>query len=223
MRSGDSADLTGRAVIRNAALRLFAEHGADAVSVRQIADTAGVSPALVLHHYGSKAGLREAVDQYAATQFDVLFEDAAQVGEVLTEGSSASIAELFAQALQTDSPLPAYFRRLVLDGDPAGTAMFRRWFEVSRVLLDQLTAAGFANPADDPEVRAAFLLAADLVLLLLREPLTDVLGVDPLSPDGLTRWAAGVTQIYREGALAVPPAATDESAGESRRGKRAKR
>jgi AcrR family transcriptional regulator len=56
-------DLTARAAIRNATLRLFADRGPDAVSVRAIASEAGVSPALVLHHFGSKAGLREAVDQ----------------------------------------------------------------------------------------------------------------------------------------------------------------
>lgn len=210
MRSVNEGDLTGRAVIRNVALRLFADHGPSAVSVRQIAQEAGVSPALVLHHYGSKAGLRKAVDRYAAAQFDALFEDTEEVGEVLTTGSSASIAELFARALPPDSPLPAYFRRLILDGDPAGHQLFRRWFEVSRVLLDRLVAAGFATPSQDPEVRAAFMLSADLVLLLLRGPLTDVLGVDPLSREGLPRWAAEVTQIYRQGALAVPAEATDE-------------
>ena len=205
MGSANDDDLTGRAVIRNAALRLFADHGPAAVSVRQIAEAARVSPALVLHHYGSKAGLRAAVDQYAAAQFDALFEDAAGLGEVLTSGSSASIAELFARALPADSPLPSYLRRLVLEGDPSGGALFRRWYDASRLLLEHLTTAGFARPTEDPEVRAAFMLSADLVLLLLREPLTDVLGVDPLSPSGLPRWAAEVTRIYREGAFATMP------------------
>lgn len=44
---------TARAVIRDEALRLFAERGPDDVTVRQIA-AAGVSPALVVHHFGSK-------------------------------------------------------------------------------------------------------------------------------------------------------------------------
>jgi AcrR family transcriptional regulator len=209
VRSEPLGDLTSRAAIRNAALRLFAEHGPDAVSVRQIAEAAGISPALVLHHYGSKAGLRQAVDEHVAAQLDALVEDADDVGEVLTTGSNASIAELFARALPLDSPLPAYVRRLVVDGDPGGRVLFRRWYDVSRVLLDQLAEAGFATPSEDPEVRAAFLLAADLVVLVLREPLADVLGFDPLSKEGLTRWAAEVAQIYREGALAAPPPTTD--------------
>ena len=36
--------------------------------MRQIAGEAGVSPALVLHHFGSKAGLREEVDGYVAAR-----------------------------------------------------------------------------------------------------------------------------------------------------------
>ncbi|MFG1906092.1 TetR/AcrR family transcriptional regulator [Kribbella sp. NPDC048928] len=210
VRSGGDGDLTGRAVIRNVALRLFADQGPDAVGVRQIAEAAGVSPALVLHHYGSKAGLREAVDQYAAAQLDALMEDVDEIGEVLTAGSSASIGELFAQALPADSPLPIYLRRLLLSGDPAGRALFLRWFEVSRVLLGRLVDAGFASPATDPDVRTAFMLSADLILLLLREPLTDALGFDPMSGDGLTRWAAEVARIYREGVLIVPASERDE-------------
>jgi hypothetical protein len=48
------------------------------------------------------------------------------------------------------------------------------------------------------------MLSADLVLLLLREPLTEALGFDPTAGDGLTRWAAEVTRIYRDGVLIVP-------------------
>lgn len=209
MRSADDGDLTAKAVIRNAALRLFAESGHSAVSVRQIAEAAGVSPALVLHHFGSKDGLREAVDRYAAAQLDALLEAPDEVGDVITSGSNASMAELIARVIPPGSPLPAYLRRLLLEGDAAGRALFRRWYEVSRTLIEQLIAAGYATPTKDPEVLAAFMLTADLALLVLREPLTDALGFDPVSPDGLTRWAAEVARIYREGALVVPDETTD--------------
>jgi Bacterial regulatory proteins, tetR family len=47
MRSAPD-DRTARAVIQDEALQLFAERGPDAVTVRQIAAAAGVSPGLVI-------------------------------------------------------------------------------------------------------------------------------------------------------------------------------
>lgn len=46
-----------RAAIADAAQRLFAERGYDATSVRAIAAEAGVDPALVIRHFGSKEAL----------------------------------------------------------------------------------------------------------------------------------------------------------------------
>ena len=69
-----SSDLTAKATIRNKALRLFADRGPDAVTVRDVAAAAEVSPALVMHHFGSKAGLREAVDEHVAQTFDAMLD-----------------------------------------------------------------------------------------------------------------------------------------------------
>lgn len=52
-------DLTARARIRDAALKHFTESGFAKATIRDIARTAGVSPGLVRHHFGSKEGLRE--------------------------------------------------------------------------------------------------------------------------------------------------------------------
>ena len=46
-----------RSAIQAAATPLFAEHGFNGVSVRAIAAAAGVDPALVIRHFGSKEGL----------------------------------------------------------------------------------------------------------------------------------------------------------------------
>lgn len=46
-----------RVAIRDAAVRLFAERGYAGTSVRDIAGDAGVDPALVIRHFGSKEGL----------------------------------------------------------------------------------------------------------------------------------------------------------------------
>src|SRR5689334_16324922 len=204
--AGDEGDLTAKANIRNAALRLFAEHGHDAVTVREIAAAAAVSPALIVHHFGSKDGLRAAVDSYAAQAFDALFEmDERDVAEALTEGGGASLAEMFARAFPPGSPLPAYLRRLLLVNDPAGAALFGRWYALTRRLLDSMTAVGAARPARDPAVRAAFLLVNDLALILLRNQVAAAIGVDPLTPEGITRWAKEVTAVYTTGAFMTAP------------------
>ena len=65
--------------------------------------------------------------------------------------------------------------------------------------MDSLVRAGLADPGADPAVRVGFLLANDLAVLLLREHLADVLGVDPLSGEGMARWAREVLTIYAAG------------------------
>ena len=58
------ADLTAKAKIRNAALDMYAEQGEDRVSMRAVAARAGVTVGLVQHHFKTKDGLRQAVDEF---------------------------------------------------------------------------------------------------------------------------------------------------------------
>ncbi len=203
----DRGDLTARATIRNAALQLFADRGPDAVTLRQIATRAGVSPALVVHHFGSKDGLRAEVDAFAARAFDAIFEamPTEELVELLVGGASrGSLAEAFARGFPPGSPLPAYLRRLLLTNDPAGAALFGRWYAATRRLLDVMVEMGVARPSEDPDTRAAFFLANDLALILLRDPIAMAIGVDPLTPEGMDRWAGEASTIYAEGAFRAP-------------------
>jgi AcrR family transcriptional regulator len=188
-------------VIRDEALRLFAEWGVDAVTMRQIAAAAGVSPALVVHHFGSKEGLRRAVDARVAAVFDGLFEVAD--GADWTDPSfGGSLAEALVSQLPPDSPIPAYLRRLLLSRDESGRTLFRRWYDVGLAMLDQMGAAGVLAPSDDPPMRAAFLMVNDLAVLLLRDHLAALLGTDPLSGEGVGRWVREVLAVYRDGLFA---------------------
>jgi AcrR family transcriptional regulator len=203
----DPRDLTARATIRNAALRLFADRGPDAVTVREIAANAGVSAALVLHHFGSKDGLRAEVDGFAAQAFDAIFEamPTEEVVELLSGGAaSGSLAEAFARGFPHGSPLPAYLGRLLLTHDPAGAALFGRWYATTRRLLDLMVEAGVARPSEDAAVRAAFFLVNDLALILLRTQIAMAIGVDPLTPAGIDRWAREAGIVYAEGAFHIP-------------------
>jgi AcrR family transcriptional regulator len=208
MRSVAAEDRTARAVIRDEALRLFGERGADAVTVREIAGAAGVSAGLVVHHFGSKDGLRQEVDQYVLEVFEgMLGELAGENGAELVDpaASAGPLSEVFGRYLPDGSPLPGYLRRLLLGDSEAGRKLFQRLFQLSREALDGLVAAGVAVPGRDADVRAAFLLANDLAVFLLRDRLADVLGSDPLSADGMARWGSEMLGVYAGGLGASPP------------------
>ncbi|MFE7173267.1 TetR/AcrR family transcriptional regulator [Streptomyces sp. NPDC057616] len=201
-------DRTTRAVIRDEALRLFAASGPEVVTVRQIAAAANVSPGLVVHHFGSKEGLRQEVDQYVLAFFEAMIGDLTGEGgaELLDpEAGASSLSEAFARHLPDNSPLPGYLRRLLLSDSDAGRLLFRHLFDLTRGALDGLAAAGLASPGKDPAARAAVLLANDLALFLLRDRLAEVLGTDPLSADGMTRWGPEMLSIYAGGLNAAPP------------------
>src|ERR1700759_4658032 len=101
MRSAD--DLTAAAPIRAAAIEQFGEHGFG-VGLRSIADAAGVSAALVIHHFGSKDGLRKACDDYIAEEIRSTKSEALQ---------SKDPATWFAQLAEIEdyAPLMAYLVR----------------------------------------------------------------------------------------------------------------
>lgn len=190
-------DRTSRAVIRDEALRLFADHGTDAVTVRQIAAAAGVSPALVIRHFQSKEGLREEVDRHVLRAFALV------LGELAQQTDAGSLAEAMVRHLPPDSPIPRYVARLLLEGGPAGRRLFRRLFKLGQKTLDALVEAGLASTGADPPLRAAFLTANDLAVVLLREHLAAVLGFDPLSQEGMARWGREVLAVYSSGLGAV--------------------
>jgi len=204
----EEQDLTARANIRNSALRLFAERGHDSVTVREIATAARVSPGLVLHHFGSKEGLRVAVNDHAVESFDAIFVefDDDELAEMLAGGeANSSLAEVFVRVFPAGSPLPAYLRRLLLTNDPTGAVLFGRLYSTTRRILEAMLERGVAAPTEDPAVRAAFLVANDLAVILLRNQIATAIGEDPLTPVGLDRWTRDVTAVYTEGAFKAPP------------------
>ena len=202
MRTADD-DLKAAAVIRNAAMRLFADRGAAAVTVREIAAAAGVSAGLVMHHYGSKDGLKDAVDRRAVAFFEEMTGELARIGE---QGGSASLAELFADGLEREPAMAAYVRRLLADGGEAADGLFARLFEATEAGMRSLVAAGIARPAPDERIRTAFLLANDLSVVLLRRQIARAAGTDPLTRQGLAAWTAAVMDVYTGGVFVVPAA-----------------
>jgi AcrR family transcriptional regulator len=199
------ADQTAAAAIRIAAMELFAERGYAEVTVRQIASAAGVSPALVIHHYGSKDKLRAVLEERVAAFVESMLVELARAPE---EGGSSTVAKLFANRLEREPAMAGYVRRLLADGGPAGVALYERLFEATRAGMQELQQAGVVRPALDERLRSAFLLGNDLAMLLLRPHNWQVVGIDPLARDGLARWSAEAFDVYANGLLVPVPAAS---------------
>ena len=199
------SDLTTKARIRDASLRLFADEGFEAATVRRIAAAAEVSPGLVVHHYGSKDGLRAACDEHILGLFDGLLGEAMVADEELAAVLSDKPAQKFgsfAELFPADSPVLPYLRRMLLVDDHRARAVLAGWYDLTLGLLLRWRDAGVLDPGPDPQVRAAGLLAMDLGGVLLRGPLTEMLGFDPLAPEGIDRWG---TDMYSLFALMLTP------------------
>jgi AcrR family transcriptional regulator len=90
-----------REAIREAAKRLFTEHGLDATGVRDIAAEAGVNPALVIRYFGSKTALfvevvspSEATSEVFATPIDSIGHAVARWAFQARRGSLDPLAAL---------------------------------------------------------------------------------------------------------------------------------
>src|SRR4051795_2796540 len=156
MRS-DPADLTGRARIRDAAIRRFGVDGFGAL-VRAIAADAGVSPGLVIHHFGSKDGLRAACDEHVLRL----------IREAETDAFSSGPGALLAQLAELDqyAPLVGYLvQALLAGGDLASTLLARMTTDAERYLAEAV-AAGRIRPSRDPAARAAFLVDVGIGAML---------------------------------------------------------
>ena len=107
-------------------------------TMRDIAAAAGVSPALLVRHYGSKDGLIEAVDDYVVASIEsMLTQVTEQTGAVgLGPSAVSSMLDGLARRLPPDSAIPSYLGRLLTAGGSVGAALFGRLYRVSRNALD---------------------------------------------------------------------------------------
>lgn len=178
-------DLTARARIRDAALRLFAERGIDGASIRDIAKAAGVSGGLVRHHFGSKEGLRDACDAYALDRLLRIKEQAVLDGQLANPG--------FLPATHpTILLLYRYLARGMVDGSKAAASMFDDMVE----LAEQWLARHEPGHSQDPRAYAAVLVAMQTGLLALHEHLSRALGMDILAPEGHLRMSRALIDFY---------------------------
>jgi AcrR family transcriptional regulator len=187
-------DRTSRARIRDAAIERFADHGVDGTSVRGIAAAAGVSPGLVIHHFGSKDALRVACDQHVAALIRERKRAAMGAGGMDPLGSL--------RAAEAGPPLLRYLARTLVDGSPHVAELVDELVADAEEYMAEGVANGLLEPSDDPRGRSAVLTIWSLGALVLHEHLHRLLGADLTGdPAGLGPYAVPAAELLTHGVL----------------------
>ena len=165
-------DLTAKARIRNTALDLFSRYGEDRVSLRAIAAEAGVTLGLVQHHFKTKAGLRDAVDQLVVDYFSSTLAD------VRADGSPAEIVaardEGVRQMLRDNPPVVNYVRRAILEPSQDRFHLLDVLVELTRQEVGALRKTGRASIRRRESTQIVAVLVRQMGELLL-QPMVDAI------------------------------------------------
>ena len=196
-----ASDLTGKARIRHAALRLFAHHGVEGTSMRAIAEEASVTVGLITHHYGSKAGLHREVDAAVADDF------AAAIASVPAEGTARDVAlrrdAAVAEMLRARPDVLEYVRRHVLLGEPAADSqLVEKLTALAREQVRQLRAAGLISGRRDevPQVVSMIMrMLGELFFEPLVDRIVDAVDRDAARPAVVVRVQAAEDETARGG------------------------
>ncbi|MBU1493380.1 MAG: TetR/AcrR family transcriptional regulator [Actinobacteria bacterium] len=172
-------DRTAKARIRDAAIECFAEHGIAATTARKVAEAAGVSPGLVMHHFGSMDGLRSACDDHIAEIIR------SQKSRALSAGPNMDILAALREA--DPGPMGAYLARILVDDSPAVARLVDDMVADAEVYLEQGVASGMLKPSADPRGRAVLLALWQLGALVLHKHMDRLIGVDLTDPDVTTK------------------------------------
>jgi AcrR family transcriptional regulator len=205
MQGAGFDDLTARARIRQAAMSQFAEHGFERATIRGIAAAAGVSPGLVRHHFGSKQGLRDAVDTHVLAEVrrinDAMFEEG-RLGSF--SGSTAARGVL--------RPFMGYLLQALMAGSPIVATLFDQMVDMSAAWFELADRERADPPTADRRTRAAVFNAMALGVPLLHEHLSRVLGVDIRSVEGDRLVATALLDLYSHPIVSPELAATARAA-----------
>lgn len=186
-----------REAILQAARDAFAERGFDGASIRAIATSAGVDPALVHHYFGTK-------DQLFIAAIEMPFDPGTAV-PFITSGDLDHIGERIIRTAITvwDSPVGGTAAALVRSAvQQDWTARLLREFVTTQIMRRIITTLDI-DP-DEARVRASLVVSQVLGLIVSRY----IIKVPPLSTapvEALVATIGPTVQRYITGPLPQPP------------------
>lgn len=191
LENGPTPDARQR--ILNAAIELYGEHGFETVTLKAIAQHAGVSAPLVIHHFGSSAGLRRACDRHVA--------------EELRQSKS--------EGVHHPGPMPRYHVldsihanrhviKYLLNAFAAGgeemDALFDKLVDDALEYTAEAEELGLVYPSANPRNRVVVMLLQSFGALMLHKQMKRQLGASPIDdyPESLLPYISTVLEIFTQ-------------------------
>lgn len=158
-------DLTARSRIRYAALELYAEHGEDRVSMRRVAAEVGVTIGLIQHHFGTKEGLRQAVDEIVV---DRIVEALATVDHSGTPAQVVAARDAAVRQMLEQNPvIVQYLNRALLEPDGRGGPLLKAVVDLTTRVVEGLRREGHASTRTSDKVQVVRTLMGQVGELFL--------------------------------------------------------
>lgn len=191
--SSDPADLLPQVRIRLAALELFGDQGFDRTTVRQIAGHAGVSPALVMHHFGSKHQLRQAVDDW------IMAFLVSEKGAVITGSLMPQLGDYLTEHPETRLIMNYLITSMREDGTIA-EQVFDRMCQTTAQILELGVQQGTIRDLPDRDAAASVLVAYSLGASMLGSHLARRLGGESLlDAEPMRRYVLAAMRVFTHG------------------------
>lgn len=194
MAGQNGGDPAARGRILSAAMRVLGERGA-AATYADVAAAAGVSPALVQHHFPTLGELRAAIDEHVLTLAARVFEGMGTGGGDPYDDMADRVT-----SLQRDHPdALLYVARGAVDGDPGALGIFDAFMAVATTSLQGLRDEGLFDPEVDLEWAALHIVIFNLGTVLFEQAIDNHLPEGLRTPEGVARWHVADTELFRRG------------------------
>jgi AcrR family transcriptional regulator len=200
-RPGEEDRQEVRAKLGAAARELFGSRGFAAVSVREVAERAGVTPAMVNYYFRGKHGLFRAVLE------DILEEALAgmeEAGEAIAApGGIRTYLARHAAVLSANPWIaPLIYREVVLSADFPSEFVARfpgRLFGLLRGAVIAAQGRGELDPDLEPDFLVLSIVASSVFPFLMRPVIENVAKIS-VNPAFAERWAAHAARMFYKGA-----------------------
>jgi AcrR family transcriptional regulator len=188
------------------AVQMFAADGFQRTSLRSIAKHAGVSPALMIHHFGTKDKLIDLAivntlgDWVAKEKLAMLDDQENQLS------SWQSIME------QGATPLN-FFRQVLIAGGKYAGRLFDVAVSESEALLKTVAGNGQLKKVSNPHVTAILMTLSGLGSLILMEHIERHMGGSIASPEVAHKLMVANNEMLQDGIFVSPAQIKEEKVG----------